>query len=107
MMRSSGLAILAMLAGFSSAAAQRSTITRDAFRPRADSLVFTDLAESRAPSASFAVDSRERYAGVWRARSRQRGCLACADRHDDLRDRIDHEAVHGRCDHEARSSRGA
>jgi D-alanyl-D-alanine carboxypeptidase len=32
-----------------------STITRDAFRPRADSLVYTYLAESRAPSASFAV----------------------------------------------------
>lgn len=55
MMRSSVLAGLAMLAGLSSAAAQRSTITRDAFRPRADSLVFTYLAESRAPSASFAV----------------------------------------------------
>ena len=55
MTRSSRLAGLAMLAGFSSATAQRSTITRDAFRPRADSLVFTYLAESRAPSASFAV----------------------------------------------------
>jgi CubicO group peptidase (beta-lactamase class C family) len=55
MIRSTGLAGLAMLAGLSSAAAQRSTITRDAFRPRADSLVFTYLAESRAPSASFAV----------------------------------------------------
>jgi CubicO group peptidase (beta-lactamase class C family) len=55
MMRSSRLLGLAMLAGFSSAAAQRSTITRDEFRPRADSLVFTYLAESRAPSASFAV----------------------------------------------------
>jgi CubicO group peptidase (beta-lactamase class C family) len=44
-----------MLAGLSPAAAQRSTITRDEFRPRADSLVFTYLAESRAPSASFAV----------------------------------------------------
>ena len=55
MMRSSGLAGLALLVGLSSAAAQRSTITRDAFRPRADSLVFTYLAESRAPSASFAV----------------------------------------------------
>jgi len=55
MMRSSRLVGLAMLAGLSSANAQRSTITRDAFRPRADSLVFTYLAESRAPSASFAV----------------------------------------------------
>ncbi|MGH7680274.1 MAG: serine hydrolase domain-containing protein [Gemmatimonadaceae bacterium] len=54
-MGSCRLAALAMLAGFSSATAQRSTITRDAFRPRADSLVFTYLAESRAPSASFAV----------------------------------------------------
>ena len=55
MMRASHLAGLAMLAGLSSASAQRSTITRDAFRPRADSLVFTYLAESRAPSAAFAV----------------------------------------------------
>jgi D-alanyl-D-alanine carboxypeptidase len=55
MMRSACLAGLAMLAGLAPAAAQRSTITRDAFRPRADSLVFTYLAESRAPSASFAV----------------------------------------------------
>jgi CubicO group peptidase (beta-lactamase class C family) len=55
MMRSSCLAGLAMLAGISSASAQRSTIARDAFRPRADSLVYTYLAESRAPSASFAV----------------------------------------------------
>jgi len=55
MFRSFGFAGLAMLTGLSSAGAQRSTITRDAFRPRADSLVFTYLAESRAPSASFAV----------------------------------------------------
>jgi D-alanyl-D-alanine carboxypeptidase len=55
MMCSSRLAGLAMLAGLSSASAQRSTITRDAFRPRADSLVYTYLAESRAPSAAFAV----------------------------------------------------
>jgi CubicO group peptidase (beta-lactamase class C family) len=55
MMRSSGLASLAMFACLSSATAQRSTITPEAFRPRADSLVFTYLAESRAPSASFAV----------------------------------------------------
>jgi len=55
MMRSLCLASLATLAGLSSAAAQRSTITRDAFRPRADSLVYTYLAESRAPSAAFAV----------------------------------------------------
>ena len=55
-MRSFGLAGLAILAGASTATAQqRSTITRDAFRPRADSLVFTYLAESRAPSAAFAV----------------------------------------------------
>ena len=55
MMRSSHLAGLAMLAGLSSATAQRSVISRDAFRPRADSLAFTYLAESRAPSAAFAV----------------------------------------------------
>src|SRR6059058_250030 len=55
MMRSSRLAGLVMLAGLSSASAQRSTITRDAFRPRADSLVYTYLAESRAPSAAFAA----------------------------------------------------
>lgn len=55
MLRSSFVAGLAVLAGLSSATAQRSTITRDAFRPRADSLVYTYLAESRAPSASFAV----------------------------------------------------
>ena len=55
MMRSCRLAGVAMLAGLSSATAQRSTITRDAFRSRADSLVFTYLAESHAPSASFAV----------------------------------------------------
>ena len=46
---------IAMLAGLSSVPAQRSTITRDAFRPRADSLVLTYLAESHAPGASFAV----------------------------------------------------
>ena len=55
MMRSSRLAGLAMFACLSSATAQRSTITREAFRPRADSLVFIYLAESRAPSAAFAV----------------------------------------------------
>lgn len=46
---------LATLVALSSAGAQRSTITRDAFRARADSLVYTYLAESRAPSAAFAV----------------------------------------------------
>lgn len=55
MMRSSRLAGLAMLAGLSSASAQRSTIPRDAYRLRADSLVYTYLAESHAPSAAFAV----------------------------------------------------
>ena len=55
MMRSFHLAGLALLAGLSPATAQRSTVTREAFRPRADSLVFTYLAESRAPSAAFAV----------------------------------------------------
>jgi len=54
-MRAFCLAGLGMLAGLSAATAQRSTITREAFRPRADSLVFTYLAESRAPSAAFAV----------------------------------------------------
>jgi len=49
------LVCLAMLAGLAPAAAQRSTITRDAFRLRADSLVYIYLAESRAPSAAFAV----------------------------------------------------
>jgi CubicO group peptidase (beta-lactamase class C family) len=55
MTRSSRLAGLALLAGLSPAAAQHSTITRDAFRLRADSLVYTYLAESHAPSAAFAV----------------------------------------------------
>ncbi len=55
MTHSSRLAGLALLAGLSSATAQRSTITREVFRARADSLVFTYLAESRAPSAAFAV----------------------------------------------------
>jgi D-alanyl-D-alanine carboxypeptidase len=55
MMRSSRLALVALLAALPSASAQRSTITRDAYRPRADSLVYIYLAESRAPSASFAV----------------------------------------------------
>ena len=54
-MRSFLLASLAVLAGLPPATAQRSTITREAFRPRADSLVFIYLAESRAPSAAFAV----------------------------------------------------
>ncbi len=55
MLRASRLTALAVLASLSPANAQRSTITRDAFRARADSLVYTYLAESRAPSASFAV----------------------------------------------------
>ena len=54
-MRSARLAGLALFAGLSSAIAQHSTITRDGLRLRADSLVFTYLAESHAPSASFAV----------------------------------------------------
>src|SRR5690349_9885134 len=49
------LAGVALFAGLSTASAQRSTITRDAFRLRADSLVYTYLAESHAPSAAFAV----------------------------------------------------
>ena len=55
MMRSPFLAGVALLAGLSSAAAQHSTVTRDAYRLRADSLVYTYLAESHAPSAAFAV----------------------------------------------------
>ena len=51
MFRSSRLAGLALLASLSSATAQRSTIARDAFRQRADSLVYTYLAESRARRA--------------------------------------------------------
>lgn len=46
---------LAFLVGLPAASAQRSTITRDEYRHRADSLVYTYLAESRAPSAAFAV----------------------------------------------------
>lgn len=46
---------LTLFAGISPALAQRSTITRDEYRLRADSLVYTYLAESRAPSAAFAV----------------------------------------------------
>ena len=55
MMRTSCLAGLVMFAGLSSATAQRSTVAREAFRLRADSLVYTYLAESHAPSAAFAV----------------------------------------------------
>jgi D-alanyl-D-alanine carboxypeptidase len=55
MMRSHVLAGLALLSAFSPATAQRSTIARDEFRQRADSLVYVYLAESRAPSAAFAV----------------------------------------------------
>ena len=55
MMRSLHLAGLAMFAGLATATAQRSTIARDAYRLRADSLIFTYLAESHAPSAAFAV----------------------------------------------------
>jgi CubicO group peptidase (beta-lactamase class C family) len=55
MLRSVRFAGIAVLVGSLSAGAQRSTITRDAFLPRADSLVLTYLAESHAPGASFAV----------------------------------------------------
>jgi CubicO group peptidase (beta-lactamase class C family) len=59
MMRSARLAALAIAVGLSPGlsplGAQRSTITRDVFRLRADSLIFTYLAESHAPGASFAV----------------------------------------------------
>ena len=54
-MRSVRFAGIALLVAFSFAGAQRSPITRDAYRPRADSLVLTYLAESHAPGASFAV----------------------------------------------------
>ena len=54
-MRSVRFAGIALLVAFSFAGAQRSTSTRDAYRPRADSLVLTYLAESHAPGASFAV----------------------------------------------------
>ena len=54
-MRATYLAGLAMIAGLSTASAQHSTIARDAYRLRADSLVYTYLAESHAPSAAFAV----------------------------------------------------
>jgi CubicO group peptidase (beta-lactamase class C family) len=53
--RSSRLAIAALLGAVASASAQRSTISRADFAPRADSLVYTYLAESRAPSVAFAV----------------------------------------------------
>jgi CubicO group peptidase (beta-lactamase class C family) len=49
------LAAALVVAGATTATAQRSTITRADFAPRADSLVYTYLAESRAPSAAFAV----------------------------------------------------
>jgi CubicO group peptidase (beta-lactamase class C family) len=55
MTRSYVLAGIALLAGLSPATAQRSTIARAEFRQRADSLVYVYLAESRAPSAAFAV----------------------------------------------------
>ena len=102
MMRSSRLAGLAMLAGLSSASAQRSTITRDAFRLRADSLVYTYLAESHAPSAAFAVirgNDTLAYGAYGLADVDARRAPTA---NDDLRDRIDHEAVHVRRDHEAR-----
>lgn len=50
-----GLTALTLFAAFSAASAQRSTVTSEVFRRRADSLVFTYLAESGAPSAAFAV----------------------------------------------------
>ena len=55
MIRTFLVAGLVMFAGLSSANAQRSTVTRDVFRARADSLVYTYLAESGAPSVAFAV----------------------------------------------------
>ncbi len=55
MTRSFRLASLALLAASASATAQHSTISRADFALRADSLVYTYLAESHAPSVSFAV----------------------------------------------------
>ena len=55
MIRSSRLATVALIVAVAPAAAQRSTIFRADFAPRADSLVYTYLAESRAPSVAFAV----------------------------------------------------
>ena len=55
MTRSSRLASLSLFAAFTSATAQRSTISRADFALRADSLVYTYLAESHAPSVAFAV----------------------------------------------------
>lgn len=55
MTRPSRLASVALLTAVASASAQRSTISRADFALRADSLVYTYLAESRAPSAAFAV----------------------------------------------------
>ena len=55
MIRSSLVASIALIGSAASAAAQRSTISRAEFAPRADSLVYTYLAESRAPSVAFAV----------------------------------------------------
>ena len=102
MIRSSRLASVALLAAFASAAAQRSTIARDGLRA-ARRLARLHLSRrSRAPSAAFAVirgNDTLAYGAhgladvaAWRAPTA----------YDDLRDRIDHEAVHVRRDHAAR-----
>jgi D-alanyl-D-alanine carboxypeptidase len=49
------IALALLPIALASATAQRSTITREAYRSRADSLVFTWLAETKAPSVAFAV----------------------------------------------------
>jgi D-alanyl-D-alanine carboxypeptidase len=53
--RSIRLATVALISAVVPMAAQRSTISRAEFAPRADSLVYTYLAESHAPSVAFAV----------------------------------------------------
>jgi D-alanyl-D-alanine carboxypeptidase len=49
------IALALLPIALASATAQRSTITREAYRSRADSLVFTWIAETKAPSVAFAV----------------------------------------------------
>jgi CubicO group peptidase (beta-lactamase class C family) len=53
--RSSHLTLATVVVAFSTASAQRSTITRAAFAPKADSLAKAYLAESGAPSVAVAV----------------------------------------------------
>ena len=55
MSRSSRLAFASLLAAFSTATSQRSTITRAEFAPKVDSLAKAYLAQSGAPSVAVAV----------------------------------------------------